>query len=322
MKVSIVVPVYNVAAYLVRCLDSIRSQTYSNFEVLLVNDGSSDLSGEICDNYKGLDKRFRVIHKKNGGVSSARNAGIESAVGTVLCFIDSDDYVDANYLKCLVDDWHQSPDTEMVFQGVSRIFTDGQIKNTNIPNININARDTYSLFNIAKVSLNGNPVGKLYKTTTIQREKLYFVEAFTYNEDMIFVLEYILLCSGTIVFSNTIHYNYMINSGSLTNRLLAPQEYLKPYIYYKDLFYRGYMIDKDDENFTIIYENFKINLHMYMNSAILSMANPMSEFGEEDLSNYITVSRHSNLRRRFMDFFILNGFYFIPRSLAKVFFKK
>ncbi len=91
--ISIVVPIYNVADYLDRCIKSIVDQTYRNLEIILVNDGSKDNSGEICEKWRKRDKRIIVIHKKNGGLSSARNAGIEIASGKYIAFIDSDDYV-------------------------------------------------------------------------------------------------------------------------------------------------------------------------------------------------------------------------------------
>ena len=99
--ISVIVPVYNVAPYLEECLDSIARQSYCNFEVILVDDGSTDNSGEICDTYCGKDNRFRVIHQENQWVSGARNTGLREAAGEWLCFIDSDDFVDSEYLMAL-----------------------------------------------------------------------------------------------------------------------------------------------------------------------------------------------------------------------------
>ena len=92
--ISIIVPIYNVEEYLRRAVDSIRCQTYTNLEIILVDDGSPDNSGVICDEYAKTDNRIKVIHKKNGGLSDARNAGIEAATGAYLGFIDSDDYIE------------------------------------------------------------------------------------------------------------------------------------------------------------------------------------------------------------------------------------
>lgn len=92
-KISVIVPIYNVEKLLARCLDSIINQTFNNLEIILINDGSSDKSGEICDLYAKKDSRIIVIHKKNGGQSSARNAGINVASGNFLAFVDSDDWI-------------------------------------------------------------------------------------------------------------------------------------------------------------------------------------------------------------------------------------
>ena len=105
-KVSIIVPVYDVQEYLAQCIDSILVQTYKNIEIILINDGSNDNSGIICDQYAKKDSRVFVIHQKNKGVSCARNVGIERATGKYICFIDSDDFINpemVNYLVKIVE---------------------------------------------------------------------------------------------------------------------------------------------------------------------------------------------------------------------------
>lgn len=92
-EISIIVPIYNVEKYLPKCIESILSQTFTNFELILVNDGSKDRSGIICDEYASKDNRIKVIHKENGGVSSARNSGVDLASGKYIGFVDPDDYI-------------------------------------------------------------------------------------------------------------------------------------------------------------------------------------------------------------------------------------
>ncbi len=99
--ISVVVPVYNVAGFLEKCVNSILNQTLADFELILVNDGSTDEGGKLCDEFVLADSRVRVIHKENGGLSSARNAGIDNALGEYITFIDSDDYVKETYLEYL-----------------------------------------------------------------------------------------------------------------------------------------------------------------------------------------------------------------------------
>ncbi len=99
--ITIIVPVYNVEKYLCKCIDSVLIQTYKNFELVIIDDGSTDNSGNICDTYKNKDNRIRVIHKENGGLSDARNFGIENAHGKYITFIDSDDYLKNTYIEYL-----------------------------------------------------------------------------------------------------------------------------------------------------------------------------------------------------------------------------
>lgn len=101
--ISVIVPIYNVEKYLARCVDSIVNQTYKDFELILVDDGSPDNSGKICDEYAKKDSRIKVVHKKNGGLSDARNAGMAVATGEYISFIDSDDYVSDDFFECLLD---------------------------------------------------------------------------------------------------------------------------------------------------------------------------------------------------------------------------
>lgn len=101
--ISIIIPVYNVEKYLCKCIDSILGQTYKELEIILVDDGSTDNSGVICDKYEKKDNRIKVIHKKNGGLSDARNCGLDNAIGEYIAFLDSDDWVDFKYIEILYE---------------------------------------------------------------------------------------------------------------------------------------------------------------------------------------------------------------------------
>ena len=101
-KISVIVPVYNTEKYLHRCIDSILAQTFTDFELLLIDDGSKDNSGAICDEYAAKDSRVRVFHKENGGVSSARNLGLDNVRGEWVTFVDSDDWVEKEYIELFV----------------------------------------------------------------------------------------------------------------------------------------------------------------------------------------------------------------------------
>ena len=122
--ISVVVPIYNVEHYLERCLDSIISQTYTNLEIILVDDGSTDRSGAIADAYAAKDSRVKVIHQKNGGLSIARNTGIEACRGEYLLFIDSDDYIAPNMCECLLSHLTEA-DADIAIGGFYRVDSHG-----------------------------------------------------------------------------------------------------------------------------------------------------------------------------------------------------
>lgn len=122
-KVSIIVPIYNVESYIHKCVDSILGQTYRNLEVILVDDGSPDRCPEICDAYKAQDSRIVVVHKPNGGLSDARNAGLDAATGDYLTFIDGDDYYAPNAIEKLVDAAIDS-NADIVCMGFSLVSSD------------------------------------------------------------------------------------------------------------------------------------------------------------------------------------------------------
>ena len=104
IMISVIIPIYNTEKYLCQCIESVLNQSYPKFELLLINDGSKDRSGEICDEYAKKDNRIKVFHKENGGVSSARNLGLDNANGDYICFIDADDYVGKRYLEIHLPD--------------------------------------------------------------------------------------------------------------------------------------------------------------------------------------------------------------------------
>ena len=111
---SVIVPVYNVEAYLSECLDSILQQTYPHLDIILIDDGSTDNSGVICDQYKEIDNRVRVIHKFNGGLSSARNVGMEVIKGDYVTFLDSDDWLEPNAYQQLMSPFLTMPQLDVV----------------------------------------------------------------------------------------------------------------------------------------------------------------------------------------------------------------
>lgn len=124
--VSIIIPVYKTESYLAKCIESCMHQTYQNIEIILIEDGSPDRYGEICDAYAKQDERIRVIHKENTGVSDSRNEGLEIASGEFIMFVDSDDWIDAEMVEELVTA-QQKYDVDLVECGHRNIYKDGKI---------------------------------------------------------------------------------------------------------------------------------------------------------------------------------------------------
>ena len=123
--ISVIVPVYDVEKYLTKCLDSIVAQTYKNLEILLIDDGSTDRSGKICDEFAAKDDRIKVIHKVNGGVSSARNLGMEICTGAYILFADADDYMTEHAVRCLYDRL-TADGTDLAIGHKIRVFENGE----------------------------------------------------------------------------------------------------------------------------------------------------------------------------------------------------
>ena len=182
---SIIVPVYNVADYLPRCMDSILSQSFADFEVLLVDDGSTDGSGDICDAYPNRDSRVRVFHKENGGVSSARNIGLEKSKGEWITFVDADDYLDDGYFDVPFNDSIDLFVRNWCFIGsvISDYCPPETVVGRNYwPYLQENAhRDRYRII-----------LGLFYKHRMVQ--DLRFDERFRLGEDTLFMMDYLASC--------------------------------------------------------------------------------------------------------------------------------
>lgn len=218
-RISVIVPVYNVEKYLHKCVDSILAQTFTAFELILVDDGSSDGSGAICDEYAQKDNRVSVIHKSNGGVSSARNAGIDAAKGKWICFVDSDDYVDINYLS----DFNTSEGIDIAFQGYKVVDDDGKISEIHM--INQTNLDTLQLIAVAEdCYIINSPCFKLFKKENVSVHQLSFDEKISYGEDHLFSLTYMLYAEKC---SYTPYMGYFVrrsNNNSLINRTIPLDE--------------------------------------------------------------------------------------------------
>lgn len=204
-KVSVIVPVYNTEKYLPRCIESILAQTFTDFELILVNDGSTDNSGKICDEYAKKDSRIVVIHKENGGASSARNKGLEIVQGEWISFVDSDDYILVTHFQSI---YTINSNVELKI-GEMETFSNDIIRISPIIHKIISVSEIIS--NYKSVNLY-SPCSKLYKKNIIVNNGLRFDENVTVSEDLLFNLKYLLLCKRIEFCPNAIYrYNKVEN---------------------------------------------------------------------------------------------------------------
>ncbi len=228
--VSIIVPVYNAQAYLHKCISSLLAQSFQDFEIILVNDGSKDESGSICDEYAAKDNRIKVIHKENGGVSTARNCGLDSAVGKYIMFCDSDDFVMQDFCAPLVSLAGEDEDC-LVLAGITELKDNNSTKDIlcsayaqgeTATMSNKEFCDLYVKLSLDSIFLLMNmPYNKLFSRKVIEENHIRFDTSIHYNEDFIFNLQYLDKVSCVKIFNRSIYNYYLDAPGSLCKRYFA-----------------------------------------------------------------------------------------------------
>ena len=191
--VSIIVPIYNTQKYLEQCLNSLLTQTYRNLQIILVDDGSTDGSGKICDAYAARDNRIHVIHQKNQGVSAARNQGLEKAQGEWVVFVDSDDFLPNTSLEALV-----KSNVDLAIGGIRELDENGNCLETpkKLPSQVLSQRHALDmLFDESLWGYQGYVWNKSYRMQIIRQYGIRFDPSVKYNEDRLFIVEYLLHCT-------------------------------------------------------------------------------------------------------------------------------
>ena len=221
-KVSVIIPIYNTSKYLPACLDSVLNQTHQNLEIILVDDGSTDDSGKIVDDYAKKDQRIKVIHQKNGGQSSARNRGLKEATGEYLNFIDSDDMIAKNFYEEHLKLFRN--DTSVTVCGAHyKMLQKESVKNVYIDHLRKRrkheSKKAYILYLLAFDGRMYWSVNKLYKTSIAKKCK--FDESINFAEDTKFVLDYLKKSAGEIAFVLKPLYIYNFGTETSTVRSAA-----------------------------------------------------------------------------------------------------
>lgn len=216
--ISIIVPVYNVEKYLKKCVDSIVNQTYKNLEIILVDDGATDNSGKICDELVELDNRIKVYHKKNGGLSDARNYGVERATGDYIGFVDSDDYIDAEMYEKLYEAIKKENvdvaecNLKIVYPEKTELFTDEKY---------------YQIYNKQEYLEEYLKIEKIFGSACVRltkadiAKKLKFPVGKLY-EDTYYAYDLIGIVDKYVIMDNP-YYNYLMRENSITNAKFNPR---------------------------------------------------------------------------------------------------
>lgn len=228
--VSFIVPVYNAARTLETCIESILDQTYTFFEIILINDGSTDDSGAICDAYSQKDFRIRTFHQANKGPAAARNKGIHHAIGTYIQFVDADDRIAPNMTRTLAR--QMTDDIDLVICGyASNVSQRGRKRTiTHVPSI----QGTFSHLEYIKhigalyaETIFPSPCNKLYKSDVILAESIRFMDAFKMGEDVLFNIDYMEVCNAVAVVPEAL-YTYIIRDEESLSRRYHPN-----YVHYQ-----------------------------------------------------------------------------------------
>lgn len=252
--ISVIVPVYNTEKYLSKCLDSILKQEYQNLEIILVDDGSADRSGDIIDEYQRKDNRVVTIHKTNGGQSAARNLGICLAKGEYVCFVDSDDEIDTQYVSLMVnelkDDERVLPVGGIHFRKL-KLHTENDAYTNPVraqkPNERLEKYVTYLLTVDGRMY---SSINKLFNLSILKEHQITFDEGRNFAEDTKFVLDYISAAQPRIACIPKAIYTYNFGSEASTIRKsgviwanwLASYEDLKKFVGPKPTFAEKYWL--------------------------------------------------------------------------------
>jgi len=211
--ISVIIPAYNAEKTLGKCIESILAQNYTNFELIVVDDGSKDRTAAICDDYASRDPRVKVIHKENGGVGAARDSGLEVAQGEFIAFVDSDDTVKVQYLYNLYE--NVSDGVDLVISNAS-VFKYGKWQGEKYTPVVAKDNNFDEIF--VKNILHTSPWSKLYRTSVIRENNITFPVDMAIGEDAVFLLN-CMAYSDTVVVTEDSDYLYNSTDGQLTKKL-------------------------------------------------------------------------------------------------------
>lgn len=313
-KFSIIIPVYNVEKYIKKCIDSVINQEYQDFEIILVNDGSKDKSGEICNEYEKIDNRVTVIHEKNSGVSTARNIGINNANGTYIIFLDSDDSLKEEALTKLNNIIEENRNIDCILFNMDNRLQNKIYKEDELTQLIIKLIITEKI---------NPPWNKIYKRSIIKEKNILFDNNIQIGEDLLFSITYFSYAKDVYVLNEEL-YNYTIdNDNSLTRK-------------YKENKYNQLMyVDGELKKYLETFKSKKmLECEKYVRlknifSCFIDLSNPNCKFTKRQKRKYIKEVKKNNkivIKKLGIKLYFVSIVYLIlPSSLmlitSKIFFK-
>lgn len=279
-QVSVIVPVYKVEQTLSRCVDSILDQTFQDFELILIDDGSPDNCGSICDVYATQDNRVKVIHKENGGVSTARNFGISVSRGDFLCFIDSDDDVDSSFLSSMIRLYEK--DVDLVVCGYNWVKDDNIINYIKFSENKYDFLCRDDIFELKEKIMISAPWCKLFKADIIKKNNILFDETLSLGEDIVFNFSY-LNFANDITIVNECLYNYRVdNEASLLRK------------YRKDLLDNTIKMNSALYDIIITWDLSERNLQMFYDSVYWGLDDVLvNTFSKNNKDNFFSKLKYN-----------------------------
>lgn len=225
MMISIIIPVYNTSAYLDKCIESVVNQTFTDWECILVDDGSTDQSGNICDEWEERESRIKVIHQNNSGVSVARNHGLSIAKGEFITFVDSDDWLDIDYLESLFSLLIKTG-ADLVLCGMIMEYSSG-VQEMYIPTseevFDLSSDNTDKFIALNDKFLFYPPYLKLFNRRIITDNSISFDKNYSYGEDLLFNFQYLRYVQRIATLSNAKYHYRVFSSNSLSKRVRLDQ---------------------------------------------------------------------------------------------------
>ncbi len=287
---SVIVPIYNVEEYLEQCIDSVVGQTYKNLEIILINDGSTDSSGLLCDNYQKVDDRIRVIHKNNEGVSAARNVGLKYAKGELLGFVDSDDYLESTMYMELWSNMIQT-ESDLACCAYKRITKDG---NHDYSTGEIKELSGLEFLEAMVIGLKGCIISPHVGNRLYKRElfnNLLFPKGRIYEDK--FVSTEILLRVNKVIYLNKALYNYRLRDNSITQKELTDSG-IKDFIYMMN--YQNKIVNQCLSKNTykkVIFTYYCILLDLFSNELLENSRKECRSLLRKELKNNKRIARNS-----------------------------